>query len=159
MATNKRRRKQSWGVGDMFTVPLSDGTYCIGKVVGFEPEALNSTICAFYAHHVVKKPDSEINLTDNELISVLFVTRDLLDSGDWEVFTKCCNEFPLGNYINLRELRDKKYIGVRSIGSGNIIELFNAYYSLAPWNAFYDPNYLDSLLVSPDKKPKNVLLK
>lgn len=35
----------------------------------------------------------------------------------------------------------------------------NAYYSLVPWNSFHDPNYLDSLLISIDKKPNKVVLK
>ncbi|WET42274.1 Imm26 family immunity protein [Citrobacter enshiensis] len=159
MTTNKRRRKQSWDVGDMFTVPLSDGTYCIGKVVGFEPKALNSAICAFYAHRMDEIPSSEPVLNDNDLISILFVTRDLLDSGDWKVFSQYSDAFPIDKYLNLTDLQSNGFIGVKSIGSGLIIKLMNAYYSLTPWNAFYDPNYLDSLLISPDKKPKNVLLK
>ena len=30
---------------------------------------------------------------------------------------------------------------------------------LAPWDDWHDPFYLDKLLLSPDKKPKNVILK
>lgn len=33
-----------------------------------------------------------------------------------------------------------------------------AYFGLYPWNGFYEKNYLDRLLVSPNKKPNQVLL-
>ncbi|TBM16186.1 hypothetical protein EYY86_07790 [Hafnia paralvei] len=159
MTVKKRRRKQTWDIGDLFTISLADGTYCIGRVVGFEPEALNSAICAFYAHRVDSIPNMELNLSEDELISVLFVTRDLLDSGDWQVFSHCSDEFQLNKYIDLYSLRNEEFIGVSSIGSGIIIKLMKAYYKLGIWDNFYDPNYLDSLLISPDKKPKDVILK
>lgn len=159
MTVKKRRRKQTWNIGDLFTIPLADGTYSIGRVVGYEPEALNSAVCAFYAHRVDVFPNMELNLSEDELISVLFVTRDLLDSGDWQVFSHCTSEFPLNKYIDLYTLRNEGFIGVCSIGSGIIIGLMNAYYKLDIWNKYYDPNYLDSLLISPDKKPKDVILK
>ncbi|AFI92512.1 hypothetical protein F6Q07_10300 [Pectobacterium parmentieri] len=152
-------RKKKWNIGDLFTVPLQDHSFSIGRVVGFEPKALNSAICAFYAHHVDAVPDNEIILSDNELISVLFVTRDLLDSGDWKVFSASSNVFHLDKYIDLSSLRSNGFIGVKSIGSGLIIELMNAYYKLSPWNDYFNPNYLDSLILSPDKKPKDVILK
>ncbi|OFS08307.1 Imm26 family immunity protein [Hafnia sp. HMSC23F03] len=159
MTVKKRRRKQTWNIGDLFTIPLADGTYSIGRVVGYEPEALNSAVCAFYAHRVDVFPNMELNLSEDELISILFVTRDLLDSGDWQVFSHCTDEFPLIKYIDLYSLRHKEFIGVSSIGSGIIIKLMKAYYKLGIWDNFYDPNYLDSLLISADKKPKDVILK
>ncbi|EAC6409610.1 hypothetical protein EMI97_07410 [Listeria monocytogenes] len=81
-----KRKKQVWGVGDLFSISLLDGSFCIGRVLGFEPDALNSAVCAFYAHRVNEIPEVEPILYENELISLLFVTRDLLDSGDWKVF-------------------------------------------------------------------------
>lgn len=159
MTVKKKRHKQTWDIDDLFTSPLADGTYCIGRVVGFEPDALNSAVCAFYAHRVDSIPNMELNLNEGELISVLFVTRDLLDSGDWQVFTHCTDEFQLNKYIDLYSLRNNGFIGVKSIDSGIIIDLMNAYYILTPWNIYYDPNYFESLLLSPDKKPRNVMLK
>ncbi|MBC1807093.1 hypothetical protein HCJ40_08620 [Listeria sp. FSL L7-0993] len=52
-----KRKKQVWGVGDLFAISLLDGSFCIGRVVGFEPDALNSAICAFYAHRVNGIPE------------------------------------------------------------------------------------------------------
>ncbi|AOR61148.1 Imm26 family immunity protein [Pectobacterium parmentieri] len=154
-----RKKKQKWNIGDLFTVPLKDHSFSIGRVVGFEPEALNSAICAFYSHRIDTAPDDEIVLPDDELISVLFVTRDLLDSGDWKIFASSSNFFYLERYINLDRLRNDEFIGVESIGSGLVIKLMDAYYKLSFWNDFYEPDFLDSLLISSEKKPKDVILK
>lgn len=159
MAINKRRKKHVWTVGDLFTIPLADGSFCIGRVIEFEPKALNSVICAFYTHRVDKIPNEEPVLSNDELISVLFVTRDLLDSGAWKVFSSSSEDFSLSKYFDISSLRNVGFVGVKIIGSGLIIELLNAYYMLSLWNDYANPDYLDSLLLSPDKKPKNVLLK
>jgi len=45
------------------------------------------------------------------------------------------------------------------IGSAIVNEFLNAYYALQPWDDWKDPHYLDSLLVSPDKKPTKLLYK
>jgi len=42
-------------------------------------------------------------------------------------------------------------------GSGNMREFVNAFYGLAPWNGYFDPNYFDKLLIDPSKRPKNLL--
>jgi len=48
---------------------------------------------------------------------------------------------------------------IKIVGSANIAEFLNAYYGLVPWDDWADPNYLDKLLISPDKKPKNIIFK
>ncbi|MGG8166425.1 hypothetical protein PGO42_06635 [Klebsiella aerogenes] len=106
-----------------------------------------------------KIPNEEPVLSNDELISVLFVTRDLLDSGAWKVFSSSSKDFSLSKYFDISSLRNVGFVGVKIIGSGLIIELLNACYMLSLWNDYANPDYLDSLLLSPDKKPKNVLLK
>jgi hypothetical protein len=66
---------------------------------------------------------------------------------------------PWGQYLNLGELRKKGFIGVKIVGSFNATTLLNAFHKLVPWNNFHDPKYFDSLLISSDVKPTNVLLK
>lgn len=38
-------------------------------------------------------------------------------------------------------------------------DFIKAYFSLAPWDDWHDPEYLDKLLISPDKKPENLIIK
>jgi hypothetical protein len=49
-----RKKKQAWGIGDIFCIPLTDGTYSIGQVVGQEPEALNSIPLQFWERSIPK---------------------------------------------------------------------------------------------------------
>ena len=73
------KKKQVWGIGDYFAVPLSDKTFSVGQVVGREPEALNSATCTFFARRLESLPtDLNTALEEHEVVSVLFVTKDLL---------------------------------------------------------------------------------
>lgn len=38
-------------------------------------------------------------------------------------------------------------------------DFIKAYFSLALWDDWHDPEYLDKLLISPDKKPENLIYK
>lgn len=154
-----KKKKQVWGIGDYFTVPLADGTFSIGQVVGQEPEALNSVTCAFFARRLDSATVRLVDhLVERDLISVLFVTRDLLDSGDWQIIFSA-DPFPTATYFDVAALRAKGFVGVKVIGSGIVIKLMDAYYGLYPWNGFNEPDYLDRLLVSADRKPSHVVLK
>ena len=50
-------------------------------------------------------------------------------------------------------------IGINTEGSAIIDDFIKAYFSLAPWDDWHDPEYLDKLLISPDKKPENLIYK
>ncbi len=151
-------RKQAWKAGDYFTIPLADGAFSLGQVIGIEPQALNSAICAFFAKKAEQfSTEMTREIGRNDTVSVLFVTRDLLDSGDWRVFSNG-QEIDPTQYFPLIDMRRKGFVGTKVIGSGIVIKLMNAYYGLHPWNAFYKPDYLDELLVSPDRKPRTVVL-
>lgn len=154
----KRQKKRAWSVGDCFTVPLCDGSFSLGQVVGFEPDAMNSAVCAFYAARFSNLDTAHCRgFNDELLVAVLFVTRDLLDSGDWGV---CGHESPLdaNRYFDFDGLRAKGFIGLRIIGSGIVVDLMDAYFGLRSWDDFHDRNYLDGLLVSQEKRPANVIL-
>ena len=151
--------RHSWTPGDFFAVPLADGSYSIGQVVGYEPEALNSALCAFFSRHVVKLPTSiSAPPTSDELVAILFVTRDLLDSGTWKVLGRG-EPLPAAPHINLDTLRARRFVGARVVGSGIAMKLMDAYFGLYPWNGFAQSDYLDKLLISIDRRPRNVLLK
>lgn len=152
-----KRKKQKWGIGDVFLVPLSDKTYTVGQVIGIEKEALNSAICGF---SLVKVEDKQTAFTfsSDDFISVLFVTTDLLDSGDWPIVS---NLEPVNvyNYFDIDRLRAEGFIGVKVTGSGIVIKFMDACFGYYPWNGFYQSNYLDQFLLSPDKKPLSIVLK
>ena len=47
-------------------------------------------------------------------------------------------------------------MGAKVVGSANVGALCDAFYGLARWDDWKDPEYLDKLLLSPEKKPRGV---
>lgn len=155
-----RTKKERWNVGDLFLVPLQDGTFSLGQIVAFEPEALNSVVCGFYDCIVQEYQfeAGEMDLRQEDLVAMLFTTRDLLDSGDWPIVGHVAPA-NIDSFADLPDLRAKRFVGAKIVGSGNIVKMMNAMQGLYPWNAFHEPNYLDKLLISPEKKPANPLFR
>ncbi len=152
------KRRQQWQVGDAFLVPTRDGQAVLAQVVGQEAEVLNSVTSAFFDQRIPSASEWTGILPVQKLFSVLFVTRDLLDSGVWRVVGRQPIRVPR-DVFPYEQLRQAGFVGSKVIGSGIVAEFLNAFYRLVPWDDWKDPHYLDSLLISPDKKPSNLLLK
>ena len=71
----KRQRPKA---GDIFAVPLNDGTHALGQVLGAEPDALNSLACAFYDLRVPDPASAPLpgSLPQDKLIAILLITPD-----------------------------------------------------------------------------------
>jgi hypothetical protein len=152
------KREQTWKIGDFFSIKLLDGSFSLGQIIGIEPQALNSVICAFYSIRFLSPTEFNGTVADADLVAVLFVTRDLLDTGHWKILVS--GAFPnASKYLPLSTLRNNGFVGAKIVGSGIVVKLMSAYFGLSPWDAFYRPDFLDSLLVSPDRKPSSVVLK
>lgn len=155
----EKPKKQAVQQGDVFFVPLIDGTQSIGQVVKVTKKALNSIVCAFFDIHLSVAGDQvEQDLQEGDLISVRFVTSDLLADGYWRVIENRKVKIDVESYIPVANLERNGFVGVSIVGSGNIQEFLSAYYGLCPWDAWHDPTYLDKLLVPQKKRPANVLL-
>jgi hypothetical protein len=149
-----RRKKQEWKIGDVFHISLLDGDVVLAQIVGREAKALNSITIALFD---IKCKPSDVATASTFLdvarvFAVLFVTRDLLDNGEWPIFDSKSVLVPetLRPY---EDLRQSGFVGARIIGSGIVEKFVNAFYGLRPWDAWHDPNFLDGLLLSLEKKP------
>jgi hypothetical protein len=152
------RKKVKWQAGDYFLVPLEDESYSQGQILSYEAHAMNSVVCAFSSLRFESVPTQLDAIPEKSLIAVQFTTRDLLDSGRWRIV----NNGPVlswEKYLDIQGLRRKGFIGAVIHGSGIIEKFLNAYHKLVIWNDYYDPEYLDKMLISPDRKPAGVLLK
>jgi len=150
-------KRQSWRPGDNFLIPLKDGTFAQGQVLIAAKRAMNSAVCGFTSNRYKETPFSLLVPSLQETIAILFVTRDLLDSGRWQINSNQANAWG-ADHIHFHELESNGFVGVNIIGSGIVENLLNAYHGLEPWNDFQDPKYLDGLLLSPKLKPSSVLL-
>lgn len=150
-------KTQKWKKGDVFLVPLLDGSYCIGQVI-YEAAFIKTPICAFFD---LRRNEDEINveeLSSSRLIAVQFVTRDSLGSGRWRIFEN--QPTPnVADHFNILALENSGFVGVEIRGSGAVTMFLNAFYALSPWNEYFDPNYFDTLLISQDMKPKELIFK
>ena len=148
-------RRNTWDIGNLFAVPLSDGSSCLGQIVGREAQMLNSITCAFYRTRVdsaaIESPQGVPDQQD--LIAVQFTTKDLLTRRIWKVL----GNFPVTLPQSLFPHEDKRaqnWMGATMVGSGNIDHFLNAYFGLEPWDQMHDPEYFDSLLLLPASRPK-----
>lgn len=156
----KRGAKQKLEVGDYFIVPLEDESYGCGQVLAMEPLTLkNAAICAFFSCRLRDaSAESLVGGKVGRAISVLWVTRDLLDNGTWKVVGRGEALNPRIYFPDLDSRRAKGFVGTRIHGSGIARTFLNAYFGLCPWNDFADPNYLDKLLAEPALRPEGVIL-
>lgn len=149
----KKKQHQAWGLGSLFGIPLADGSKMLGQVLGVEPMVLNSVACALFD----QRADGGAPIVDN-LVAVMLTTRDLLDNSVWEVIGSAAVEVPKVHFP-YESLRSESFVGAEVIGSRNVGEFANAFFGLSPWDDWADPEYLDKLLISKDKKPKKLLYK
>lgn len=149
------RRKQTWTEGDNFLVPLKDGRFIPGQVIRVAKSAMDSALCVFGAAVYERPSETLETITPEGTVAILFVTRDLLDSGRWKVRHNSPNSWA-AEFIGFKALQDHGFVGTQIIGSGNVESFLNAFHNLQPWNAFHDPAYLDSLLLSSDRRPKTL---
>ena len=150
---------QNWKIGDVFLVQTSDGQYVVGQVVAQEQDVLNSVSCAFFDYRVNSASQLHLQKLSMDLVfSVLFVTRDFLDSGKWQVVDNC-PVLVTRQWLPYEQLRSQGYVGAKVIGTSNVREFLNAFFCLSTWDDWKDPTYLDKLLMSPGKKPAGLKYK
>lgn len=153
--------KKKWKVGDLFVVQTSDGKFVLGQIVGREASAMNSISVAFFDRRVdspKQAVEAASSVSANDAFAILFVTRDQLDSGKWQL-VGCFEPIIPPAMLPYENLREKRFVGATITGSGIVNKFLDAFYALRPWDAWHNPNYLDGLLISPAKKPSNLIYK
>lgn len=152
------KRKKKWSAGDFFGVPLSNGQYALGQVVSYEAEAMNSVICAFFLScgelHLIRTEEASVE----NLLSIMFVTRDLLDSGGWPILASG-RPIEVGRFLSVDQIRKNGFVGVKITGSSNASAFMNACFGMLPWNGMHDQHYFDKMLVDPNRRPGSIVLK
>jgi hypothetical protein len=150
-------KRQNPYIGALFTVPLVDGSFAIGQIVGREPQVLNSWTCAFSRTRVDKeesvKPRDAVE--PENVIAVQFVTGDLLMQGRWRIYADASVRLPRSDFP-YESLRVYEWMGAKMIGSRNIESFLSAYHGLGYWDEMKDPDYYDKLLLPRVKRPDGI---
>lgn len=152
-------RRKTWDVGNLFAVPLADGSYGLGQVVGREENMLNSISCAFYRTRVSASDLASVGGVpdESELIAVQFTTKDLLTKRVWRVLGAYPVELPHHLFPH-EDRRGQNWIGAEMVGSGSMVNLLNAYFGLAPWNVMFEEDYFDQLLAPGVRRPPTAIV-
>jgi hypothetical protein len=144
--------------GDIFTIPLIDGDFALGQLIQYDTRGLAGYSFGLFDHKVSSNIEAqEIILNMENCFSVVL--------GAIDCFSKSSNWMVVGNQnlvipkklFPFEKLRRSKKPGSRLHGKEVIDEFVNAYYGLLPWDNYYKPDCLDEMLLSPEKKPKNLL--
>ena len=154
-----KKKRQRHKEGDVFLVPLNDGSYGLGQILSYEPQALNSVGCALYNIRVVDGPSLDIPapLPQDRVISILLTTKDLLNRAVWPVVTDRAIPTPESRRP-YEQYRARKWVGANIFGSANVNDLLNAYHGVRPWNVYFEEDYLDQMLAPSVKRPNTALV-
>ena len=131
-------------IGDLFWIPIDDGSFVLGQVVEIKREVLNSITCAFYD---IRTDDPKQKFPEpKNPISIQFVTKDLFVSGKWiRKGNKRVNVSR--SQLPYRDTEENGWIGAKVIGSGIINKFLSAFYGLRSWDEMADPIYYEKLLL------------
>jgi len=146
------------GKGDIFTISLNDNRFVIGQVIQFDERGLSCYSCGLF--DILSEDEIEINdinLGFSQCFSVILVTPDCFSSRNkWKIQGNKNPVIPK-KFYPYEDLRKKRKPGSRIYDKQTIEEFVNAYYALLPWDNYYKPDFLDELLLTPSKKPKNLI--
>jgi len=152
-----KRKKVKWELGDIFGITLKNNKYCVGHILS---QRMPNTIrIALYdevidnletidVHKLCYRPD---------LISLIEVTKEQVEFGVWKIIGNKKSDVPISMHPN-EQFRSQKWIGSSVYDAALAEDFVNAFYALIPWDDWYDPNFLNELLINIDKKPKNLIL-
>lgn len=155
------KKKHKWQVGDYFGIPIQNENFAIGQILGRYDWI--GVACIISNVQTDTKPDfNNIEINQNNIVSAVFITEESLDRGLWPIFFQGkVNRKVLEKYFpNIAKVERGDIVGITTEGSAIIDEFVKAYFGLIPWNDWHDPEFLDKeILISPDKKPDNVIYK
>jgi len=146
-AKKNRPKPKEWQTGDVFSIPLLNGTFAFGQV-------LDKKYCTCALFNL---QSDNITLTVDQFnslqpISILHLSNgDLLNNGHWNILynqpvTLNPNSGSGGRFGD---------IGSKSYGQcGAMTDLANAYWGLEPWNVMYREDYYDELLLKGLPRPE-----
>lgn len=155
------RKKQKWQVGDYFGVPTENGNFAIGQIMG-DYHYMAMGLACIMSSKTIDLNSEHINFEEKDIISAIFVIDGALTRGEWPILAHgIADKKLLKKYLPQTDSIEKgDAIGFSVYTSGILDEFVKAYFGLIPWNDWHDPEFLDKeILISPDKKPDNVVYK
>lgn len=153
----KRRKRIDFKSGDIFTVPLMDNRFTLGQVLDQRwPNVVRIALFDKTIDRLQEIDITEFCKSDN-LISLVEVTKEQLAFGAWKIVGNKEVNIPISKYPN-EQFRNNQWIGSITYDAALAEDFLNAFYALIPWDDWYDPHFLEKLLIDISKKPQNLIL-
>lgn len=153
-----RNKKTPWAVGDIFTIKLNNGKYGVGHVLS--QRMVNTIRIALYDETLdnLENINLENLCKENDLLSLIEVTKEQIDFGAWKVMGNKPTTIPVSRHAN-EQYRHLDWVGSNIKDAAIAEDFMNAFYGLHPWDDWYDPEYYDKMLVDKHKKPSHLIYK
>ncbi|MFC7371592.1 Imm26 family immunity protein [Fictibacillus iocasae] len=152
LLSHKRPKKQKWKVGDIFQVPLENGTYTFGQVVW---KSYTHPVCGLLDLHLSDVPPLE-DFIPPSFIAVLSITPNFLDNHRWKVLGNLAVAIQVEDVPE--EFRGTDDAGAMSFTSGILEDLANAFFGVTPWNVSADEDFFDEILLPSVKRRSTAIV-
>lgn len=151
-----KKKKVDWKTGDIFLVPLLDGTYGTGQILDLQMPTI--VRIALFDENVKSLTEFDIShaCSLSNLISLIASSREQLDFDAWKIVGNKPIQIAIRDFPN-EQFRNKDWVGAKHYDAALIEDFLNAFYSFIPWDDWFNPNYLDAFLVDLSKKPKTLV--
>jgi hypothetical protein len=150
-----RRKRIQWDHGDLFGVPLADGSFGIVQAVDHWMPAGGIYVAVTDQRAESLSPVAELN-PHLRVIARMAVVDNGFDFG-W---------FPrIGPAVALARRQDfpnerfaqSDYVGAKSYTGGILADFLSAWHGMAPWTPYKDPEYFDKLLADGIGRPPHTI--
>lgn len=135
--------------GDVFTVPLADGTQGVAQVIEVIP-GLAAALCAFYSYRVGAQAPATVpfDFARSDIVTVTPMSLLALLNGDWPIL----HNAPVAHAdlsCKLDPLRASRFVGLSIANAQTMAALMNAHHGLGPWEIGTDLDFLRRLVSRP----------
>lgn len=146
-------KRIKWSYGDIFGLPLNDGSFGIVQLID---NMMTNVVYIAVFKVKIASINEPFDLKKDDIISLVATWKNSIGNGN---FHKIRNETLHAKKEEFRneQFKGNGYIGAKHYDEEIIVDFLNAYHKLAPWDDWFDTNYLDEFLISPNVKPENLI--
>ena len=149
----KRPKKQKWDVGDIFNLPLFNGSFAYGQIIknndGFP-------ICCLFTLNSNEIKDIK-SIISSKIVSVLPISPYSLDNHDWKIIGNTDVLVDIEEVVKGQPKKYKRRITRSTFPDESLRNLSEALIGIRPWNENVDEENYDKMLLPDYTKPNNLL--
>jgi hypothetical protein len=148
------RNRVKWEHGDLFAVPLADGSFGVVQAVDhWMPEG--GVYAAVTDQRQATLPSVAALAPSARVIALIQVVDNAFDRGWFPRIGPAAALARRADFPNERFARSG-YVEAKSYTAGIVVAFLSAWHGLGPWTPYNDPEFFDKLLVDGIERPSHV---